>query len=120
MTNGHWHKKHYVRKKELDKRSRLALILATKAIAKCIPLQDELTKLVKDKGMKMLQGWVVDKIMASKDEVDRIQREAKHTLAKKGGNLILSMEDVQQIAATASDAMKLGNGMLKTVKSFTN
>lgn len=108
-----------MRKKELEKRSRLALILATKTIAKCTPLQDQLTKLAKDKGMKMLQGWVVDKVMAAKDEIDRIQKESKQALAKKSGSLNFSMEEVQQIVAAANDAMRLGNGMLKTVKSFT-
>jgi hypothetical protein len=105
-------------KTDTAKRQRLALILATKTIAKCTSLQDDLAELMKDKGMKLFQGWVVEKIKAAKDDVDRIQKESKVALAKKSGDLSFTMEDVQAIATSATETIKLGSGMLKTVKGL--
>ncbi len=68
--------------------------------------------------MKLFQGWVVEKIKAAKDGVDRIHKESKVALAKKSGDLSFTMEDVQAIATSATDTIKLGSGMLKTVKGL--
>ena len=106
-------------KKDAEKRARLALQTATKTIAKCTPLQEELGKLQKDKKLEVFGDFVVNKISAAKVDVDCIQKESKQALAaKKNHTISFSMEDVQRIAGEASEAIKLAHGMLKTLKGI--
>lgn len=107
-------------KKESDKQGRLSLTTATKSLAKCTPLETELAKLQKEKQLAKFGDYVVNKVDAAKTEIDRIQKEAKEFVKMKKNHTTISfsMQDVQMIAGEASEAIKLAQGMLRTLKNI--